>query len=315
MNLSFITLLDTLIKMLVAVIGAFVAFKAKILTDDYPDKLSHLVLYVCQPFLLVSSVLGVEHTKENMLSGLSVLLLGFAVHGILAVIAFLATKPFKDKYRGRILEHCILFGNVGFFGIPIIREVFGPIGVFYAGFFIISFNITLWSYGMFVLARSGRSMNVSVRKIFLNAGTIPCSIGLILFFSGIKIYTPIIEGAKVIGDSCTPLSMIVVGTMLARIPFKKLILRWEPYFVCLFKLIVAPVLIGAILKLIGFSDMFSIFGALVGAFPTAASTAMFAQKNDIQPEIAAQTVGITTVISVISVPAVMQIVKYIVNLM
>ena len=315
MNLGFNVLLNVLIKMLVPVIGGYGMSRAKILPEDYPSKLSHLVLYVCQPFLLVSSVLGVEHTKENMLSGLTVLLLGFVCHGLLALIAFLLTKPFKDKHTGRMLEHCMLFGNVGFFGIPVIREVFGEIGAFYAGFFIVSFNIVLWSYGMFVLSRSGKSMSISVKKIFLNAGTIPCTLGLIIFFTGIKIYAPVLDGMRMVGDSCTPLSMIIVGSMIARIPLKRLIFKWQPYFVCLAKLVIAPVVIGAVLKLIGFSDTFSLFGALMMAFPTASSSAMFAEKYELQPELAAQSVGLTTVISVITVPLIMQAVKFVVNLL
>ena len=315
MDLGFTVLLNVLLKMLVPVIGGYVAVKAKILTDDYSNKLSHLVLYVCQPFLLVSSVLGVAHTKENMTNGLTALLLGFVVHVILALIAFISTKPFRDKHTGRILEHCILFGNVGFFGIPVVREVFGDLGAFYAGFFIISFNIIQWSYGIFVLSRSGKNISINARKIFLNAGTIPCTIGLILFFSGIRIYAPVLDGMKMVGDSCTPLSMIIVGSMLARIPFKKLLFRWQPYFLCMIKLIATPVVVGAILKLLGFSEIFVLFGAMMTALPTASSSAMFAEKYELQPELAAQTVGLTTIISVISVPLIMQAVKYVVNLL
>ena len=314
MDLGFNVLLNVLIKMLVPVIGGYVATKAKILSEDYPSKLSHLVLQVCQPFLLVSSVLGVANTRQNVTSGMKVLALGFFVHGLLSLIAFLTTKPLKNKPTGRILEHCILFGNAGFFGIPVVREVFGDIGAFYAGFFIMTFNMVLWSYGIFVLSRSGKSMSMSVKKIFFNAGTIPCAIGLVIFFSGIKVYSPVLEGMRMIGDSCTPISMIIVGSMIARIPIKKLIFRWQPYFVCLVKLVFAPVIIGAVLKLVGFSDTFALFGALMMALPTASSSAMFAQKYELEPELASQTVGVTTVISVITVPVIMQAVKFVVDL-
>ncbi len=314
MDLGFEVLLNALIKMLIPVLAGYTASRLKILTDDYPAKLSHLVLHICQPFLLVSSVLGVAHTKENMISGLSMLLLGFVVHALLAIIAFAVTKPFKDKHTGRILEHCIMFGNVGFFGIPVVREVFGPIGAFYAGFFIISFNMVIWSYGLFILSRSGKAMSISVKKIFLNAGTIPCTLGLILFFSGIKIYAPVINGMKMIGDACTPLSMIIVGAMIARIPVKKLLFRWQPYFVCLVKLVASPVIVGAILKLIGFSEIFSLFGAIMIAFPTASASAMFAEKYELQPELAAQTVGTATITSIVTIPFTMQLVKFIVEM-
>lgn len=312
MKLDIKTLFDVVITMLVPVIAGFVATKAKILTDDYPKKLSNLVLYVCQPFLLASAVLGTEYSKENVKAGLTVLLIGFLVHGLAAVIAFVSTAPFKDKGLGRIMEHCILFGNVGFFGIPVIRATFGEIGVFYTGFFIITFNIVLWSYGSFVLSRASKDIKLKLTKILFNAGTIPCTIGLILYFCRIPIYPPIVSSMKTIGASCTPLSMIIVGALLARMPVKRLITDWQMYFATFMKLAVVPLATAIVLKLLGFSEYFSIFGALMMALPSASSSAMFAQKYDLHPELAAETVGVSTVISVATIPLIMQLIKIIV---
>ena len=74
---------------------------------------------------------------------------------------------------------------------------------------------------------------------------------------------------------------------------------------------------GTIGRLLAYSGRykFALFGALMMALPTASSSAMFASKYDMQPELAAQTVGLTTVISVITVPVIMQAVKFVVNLL
>lgn len=313
MKLDVKTLFDVVITMLVPVIGGFVATKAKILTDDYPKKLSNLVLYVCQPFLLASAVLGNEYSSEKAMSGLTVILIGFIAHGLAALISFLTTVPFKkDKGVGRILEHCMVFGNVGFFGIPVIRAVYGEEGVFYTGFFIITFNIVLWSYGNLILKRASSEIKLSVKKIFFNAGSIPCVIGLILYFCRVPIYPPIVSSMKTIGASCTPLSMIIVGALLAKMPIKRLISDWQMYIGCIVKLAIIPIVTAVILKLLGFSDYFTIFGALMMALPSASSSAMFAQNYDLHPELAAETVGVSTVISVATIPLIMQLIKIIV---
>ncbi len=306
------TLFDVVVTMLLPVMAGFIATKTKILSDDYPKKLSNLVLYVCQPFLLISVVWGTEYTAEKTKAGLLVLLIGFICHGIAAIISFFATAPIKDKGLGRIIEHCSVFGNCGFFGIPVISAVFGEIGVFYTGFFIITFNVVMWSYGTLIIGRANKEMKLSLRKIFLNAGTIPCILGLLLYLCRMPVYPPILDSMKTIGAACTPLSMIIVGTLLAKMPIKKLVTDWQMYIACVLKLTVIPVAVAFLLRTFGFSEYFSIFGALMMALPSASSSAMFAQTYDLHPELAAETVGISTIISVASIPLIMQLIKIIV---
>lgn len=312
MNIDPKLLFDTLITMVIPVIAGYVATKAKILSEDFSKKLSTLVLYVCQPFLLASSVLGVEYSKANVKNGLTVLLVGFTVHIIAALIAFGGTSFYKDKKKGRITEHCMIFANCGFLGIPVAKAVYGDIGVFYAAFFIITFNLVMWSYGVFVISRANKEMKINPLKILFNAGTVPCSIGLILYFTQIPIYEPVAQGMKNIGSTCTPLSMILVGIMLARIPIKNMFTNISTYYTSLIKLAVIPVVCAIVLKLIGIPEMFSIFGALMMSLPSASSSAMFAQNYDIYPEYAAQNVGISTVFSVGTIPLIMMLIQAII---
>ena len=49
----------------------------------------------------------------------------------------------------------------------------------------------------------------------------------------------------------------------------------------------------------------------MAALPTGAATSMFAESYDIAPELAAQNVGLTTVLSLLTVPPIMQVVGWI----
>ncbi len=307
------TLYNTLLTMVVPVVAGFVVSKAGVLKGDFAKKLSALILYVCQPFMLVTATYGAEYSDSLLKKGLIALLCGFIAHAVIAVVGFGGTSFFKDKAKGRIIEHCIVFGNCGFFGFPVLKAAFGEIGLFCGGFFVVAFNTVLWSYGMFIIGRANKEMKIKVTKIFLNAGTIPCVLGLVLYALKVPTYAPIYNSMKMIGDSCTPLSLILIGIMLTRVPIKSYIKEYSSYYGILLKLFLAPIATGIIMKLLGFSDFFTLLSAMMMALPTASSTAMFAETYDLHPDIAAQTVGVSTLISVVTLPPVMLLVQKIIH--
>ncbi len=309
------TLYNTLIKMVVPVVAGYVVAKAGVVKGDFAKKLSTLILYVCQPFMLATATFGAEYSDKLFKLGLIALICGFIAHAVAAAIGFGGTCFFKDKAKGRMIEHCIVFGNCGFFGFPVLKAAFGDVGLFCGGFFVVAFNTVLWSYGMIIIGRANKEIKIKLTKIFLNAGTVPCILGLVLYASRVKLYAPIYDSMKMIGDACTPLSLILIGIMLSRIPLKNYIKEYSSYYGMAVKLFIVPIVTGVVMKLLGFSDFFTLLSALMMALPTASSTAMFAETYDLHPDIAAQTVGVSTLISVVTIPPTMILVQKIIELM
>lgn len=308
------TLYNTLITMAIPVFVGYVVAKLGVVKDDFAKKMSTLILFVCQPFMLATAVLGAPYSDTLLKQGLTLLLCGVIAHALAAAIGFGGTFFFKDKSEGRILEHAIIFGNCGFFGFPIAKAAVGDIGVFYGGFFVIVFNVVLWSYGVFIIGRANKEMKIKLTKIFLNAGTVPCLIGFLLYVLRANIYPPVYSSMKMIGDVCTPLSMILVGITLAKIPLKSYITEYSSYYAMALKLFVVPIVTGVVLKLLGFSDFYTLFSAMMMTLPVASSTAMFAQNYDLRPELAAQTVGVSTLLSVVTIPPTMLLIEKIIHL-
>ncbi len=308
---DFLTLFHAVLSILIPVLIGYGAIKAKIIGDETAHALSTIVLKICNPFLLLTSVLGIEYSNENLRSGLLVLLLSLIVHAAGALLAFLATCRLKDQRVRRVCELEMVFANCGFFGFPLLKVVYGDIGLFWGGFYCIVFNILLWSYGVFVLSRANREFKIRLTKIFINGGTVPCILGLSLYFLRIPVYPPVLESLKTIGSVCTPLSMLFIGTMIAKIPLKRLVMTPMTYYVAFVKLIMMPLGAAVLLKLLGFSLEFATFGALMASLPTAAATAMFAETYDIEPVFASQNVGVNTLITLLTIPLIMQLVHWI----
>ncbi len=308
---DFLTLFHTVLSILIPVLIGYVASKARLIKEEASSAISSVVLKICNPFLLLTSVLSIEYSKENVRSGLLVLLLSLIVHGMGAAIAFLTTFRLKDQKARRVCEIGMIFANCGFFGFPLLKTIYGDIGLFWGGFYCIVFNILIWSYGVFILSRANPDFKIRLTKIFINGGTIPCSIGLLLYFLRIPVYPPVLTSLKTIGEVCTPLSMLFIGTMIARLPLKKLVTTPLTYYTAFVKLVVLPICAGILLKLLGFSLELATFGALMASLPTGAMTAMFAESYDIHPTFASQNVGVNTLMTLLTVPLVMQLVGFI----
>ncbi len=302
-----LALFHTIIEMLIPVALGVILTRVGVLNEDFAKKLSAFVLYAAHPFLLVTSINAIPYSAEMLRTGALVMLAALATHLIAIGISTVATAPVRDRPAAYVTACCMSFSNCGFFGFPLLKAAYGDVGVFWGSFFVVIFNLLSWSYGVFSLSRANSELKIKPLKIFINAGTIPCFIGLLIYLLRIPLYEPLTAGMERIAAVCSPVSMIIIGIMIARLPVRKLLLSFLPYYTVLIKQLVIPLVTGVLLRLVGFSFDISVFCALMIAMPSATTTAMFAENYDIRPELAAQNVGMTTVLSLVAVPLVMRL--------
>ena len=80
------------------------------------------------------------------------------------------------------------------------------------------------------------------------------------------------------------------------------------------KLLLLPMIVTVIFKLMGLSYEWIVFFAAVAAMPSASSVCMFSDLYDIKPSFSAHTVGVSSVLSVLTLPVVMLAVDVIARL-
>jgi len=311
---EFFALVNAVTTMFLLLIIGYAARKLGYMNDSLSKGISNLIICVAQPFMIIGSIIGIPYSTDNIKAGGLVLLIAAGVHIIAGVIAFTATCRMKDVDERRMTEFSMIFANNGFLGFPILQSVFGDIGVFYGSFYIIVYNIASWTYGMYILGKARSEIKMSFKKMILNFGTTPCLIGIALFFLQVKFPAPILAATDYMGSLCTPLSMLIIGGLLANIPFKKLFVNLKVYYLCLIRLIAVPLVVIIVSRIIGLDYTFSIFAAILSSMPTAANAGMFAEKFSIKPEFAAHGVGMTTLFSAVTVPVMMLIAKFAVEL-
>jgi len=218
------------------------------------------------------------------------------MHVLLAALAFLGALPIKGLDERKLGEFSMVFTNCGFIGFPILESIFGAEGLFYGAFFIISFHLFTWTWGIAILARKRDDIRLTIRKALINFGTVPSLIGLLLFVSRIPLPEAFTDFSAYLASLCTPIAVIITGSNLARRSLKKMLTSPLVYYVNLWRLIIIPMVVTTILWLVGIPDNFVVFGCVMSAMPTAAVATMFGEMYDIQPGLAAEFVGSTSVL-------------------
>ena len=300
--INVVELLYTVITLFIIVIVSCIATKFKLITETFTKGFSTFIICVAQPFMIMSSLSGVEFSFENLKKGFTVTGLGFIALGICAGVGFIATKPFKEKNDRIIGTFGLVFANTGFMGIPVLKAMFGDIGGFYGAFFIITFHGMLWTYGMILLAKGCDEIKIHPLSLLVNFGTIPVLIGIILYVLPFDLPAPVTQAMNMLSSMCAPGSMIIVGSIVASIPLKELFLDWKTYLICGFRLLVLPALICGLCVLCRLSDEMVYLFTTLTALPCATNCTMYAQKYDLSPKLAAKSASLTTLLSVGTVP-------------
>ncbi len=292
--------------------------KKDIIDARFSKNLSKLVLHVTQPILIVASMIKMKSSLENTKFLVKIFLISLMVHILAAIVGWLSMRIMKDNDVRKLSEHSIIFLNIMFFGLPIVEKLYGSEAVAWACFFSINFHVFAWTYGLVILGRGRDDIKLSPKKMLLNYGTVPCTIGILLYLVNFSTHITnlkldgVITALNYIGGLCTPISLLVLGGVLATQPIKKLFGDWRIYYVCFVKLILFPIGIFVLAKyVVGLNAELSMFTLIMAGLPTASITNMFAELYDIRPGYAATSVGMTTAIAVVTLPLVVYVAQFI----
>lgn len=317
--MNFSALLAIIATLFLLMACGFFARKKGIIDDVASKRFSTLIIKIGQPMMIVSALVEAEFSYANLKDGLIIVGLGIALHIVVAGIAFLLCKGFKDIDERKITEFSLVFTNSGFIGFPIMEALFGSKGLFLASFYVISFHLFIWSWGIAILARKRPDIKLTVRKIFINLGSIPCLIGLLIYlavipFPNFVLPSFISKFLSYLSGLCTPISVLVTGALLATRTPKQIFGSGKIYYFSALKLIGMPLVICLLGKLIGLPADMVLFCTVEAALPAAATITMFSEIYNLNAGYASQTVGTSSLLSVGTLPLVLLLAEWIVKL-
>ncbi|AHI54262.1 malate permease [Spiroplasma sabaudiense Ar-1343] len=122
-----------------------------IINKDWDQAFIKFVMLLGLPSLVLKSFLA-DIDIDKFISELSVIILGFIFYLIMTMVS----RVFFLKYNRDIqdtLAMCVSLGSTAYFGLPLIREMFGTPGELTANNFNISYWVFLCSVGFLIMSK------------------------------------------------------------------------------------------------------------------------------------------------------------------
>lgn len=295
MNEVIITLMNQVLIMFAIMMIGFVLYKFRIVDTDSTKAISCIVLYIATPATIFTSFLA-SFRVERLVNGVWAIGLSAAV----LVMSILFVNIVFLKSNG-LTKFGIVFNNVGFLGIPLVRNVLGEESVFYMSLYVTMISFLVWTYGIYLV--SGNKNEISISKVLRNPTIIMIAVGLIVFCLSIPIPSVISMTATYLGNLNAPLAMMVLGCYLAESNLKDLFRRKQTYIICAGRLLVIPALTLLMLHFVPSSlDNVRTVILIGSATPVAGLMGIFCQKYGNDYAYGAGVVGLSTLLSLITMP-------------
>ena len=129
----------------------------------------------------------------------------------------------------------MIFPNLGFMGIPLVRSLYGEEAVIFVAFYIVGYTLLVYSYGILLAmgtrddignAGKGAAKRAGLPwKKMLNIGMGACIMAILIFAFHIRVPEPAAVFVDSMGNAAVPLSMMTVGIMVAQSDLKSL--QWD----------------------------------------------------------------------------------------
>lgn len=303
MNLNqFFQMLDLQLTFLFNLLIGVFAYRTKMITDENRPHFISIVLNIFLPAMVFNSFRNL--TPDLLRTGLVVLLASFVIYTGAYFVGALFFRDFEDKKR-RILHYATLVNNVGFAGQPLVADMYGDVGTFYASVYLVPHRIFMWTVGISILSNDTTTSKKSAfYKLLRNPSIIALILGLIRGIFQIQLPPFVDRSMAQLSSAVSPLAAIMIGSIIATLDldflFEKGVLRFT-----FIRLIAIPLSVLALSKWIGLDDTLVGVVTIMSSMPAGTATALLADSYGLDEKLASKLIFVSTTLSVITVPTMM----------
>lgn len=286
-----------LMMFLLVGIGFFVRKKG-IIGGTARKELVNFCLYITLPFNIFHSF-RMDWDSGMLTAFLEVLLLSIGYNVISIFIGFLFYHRSESR-RQKPLRYGTIVSNGGFLGNPVIEGIYGMEGLFYASVFMLPVRIVMWSIGTSCFLKGSRE-NL-VKKVLTHPCVAAIYLGLAAMISGIEFPVFLENTVSSISSCNTPLSMMLIGMMLAEMEPKGMLDETMAFYTAA-RLLLIPAVIFGITWFLPVSPLLRGITVIIAGMPAPVTTALLSAKYDGDEKYATAMIFVTTVLSLVTLPA------------
>jgi len=297
---------------ILVLIGVYL-YNKKIIDGSNSQKLSAIVVDVCNPALIMASILSgnITATRSDLITAIY---LGAAFYLLLVILGFVIPKVLKSEPANRKFYNLItVYTNTGFLGIPIAKAILPDNAIIYVIVINVFYSLLFYTHGMAVL-HSGIDKNTGIKRknpllSILNPGTVMAILSLVVFWFDLTPPPIIANTIQYIGNATVFLSMALLGVSIARSSFFKSFKNIKIWFYIVLRMIIVPVAIVLVMKLLSFDNDAILALCLMAAVPAGSLPMIQAEKMGLDTELLSSSIAMTTFISIFSITALMSVIS------
>ncbi|MBR6328215.1 MAG: AEC family transporter [Lachnospiraceae bacterium] len=291
------------IAILVA-IGVYL-YKRNIIDNSVSPRLSAITMDICNPALIMSSVLtgNITAPREKLLVSIG---LGVVIYGTLIGLGFLLPHILKVKRDERkFFNMMTVYTNIGFIGIPVARAVLPDNAMLYVIVSNVIFCLLFYTHGIVVL--SGGKEKINLKKI-VSPGTVMAVLTLLIFWFDLKLPLILENSVVYVGNATTFLSMTLLGVAIARSDIREGIRDLRVYAYIFIRMLCIPLIVAFILTLIKADRDMTLAFVLLMSMPVANLPLIQAEKTGEDTSILSRYIMMTTLVSLVTITVMISIV-------
>ena len=296
--MNFFDVLAEMLVILFAIAAGYGANRLGYLGGETDQKLSRLILNITMPAMIVAAVITGEELPE-ISAILSILEVGvvFYVLEFAFVLTVPKLLPGTAGQKG-VYRYTLAFPNVGFIGYPVAVALYGEGALFYAAILALPFNLLSYSLGPLMLAGAGRFR----WRQLLSPCIVASVLGLVLALTRLRPPAMVGEMLDFVGSITVPLSLLVVGSLLAHMSPGKVLRSPKLWVLSVLRLLVMPALLCLVLRGMHIEAM--VLGIAVSqmGMPVAVNGTLLSMEYGGDTEAMAQVTFLTTLGAIITIP-------------
>ncbi|MCR5477741.1 MAG: AEC family transporter [Lachnospiraceae bacterium] len=267
-------------------------------------KLSAIVVDVCNPALIMASILGGDITAGHT-DLLYALCLGAVFYGVLVLTGLVMPRILRAEPEKRKFYNLMsVYTNTGFLGIPVARAILPPNAIIYVIVINVFYHLLFYTHGLAVLGKGTEGdakEKVHPLRQIINPGIIMALLSLVVFWFHLELPPILGNTIQYVGNSTVFLSMVLLGVSIARSRIANSLRDVRIWVFILLRMLLLPVLFVLVMHAAG-SDKTAVLAlCLMTAVPVGNLPMIQAEKKGMDTTVLSSAIAVTTAVSIITI--------------
>ncbi len=304
---QFFIVLNQIGIFLILIAMGILAVRFGILDERSLGNVSKLVMRMALPaYIFINTAEGA--TRQGLAESLLMIPLTALLYLLLGLLSKALETVFHLKgNRAKVFRAIVMFGNVGFMGIPLVVELYPNTALLYISLFTILDQGLFWTYGVSLtqpVTKEKAPLSLKGLKNLLSPALVAIIGATILVLLNLHLPKVLTTALSKLGAASMPLSLIYIGGMLSLTDVRRVLKCRELYAEIGLKMIVLPLIYFVVMGLCHVpADMAGTVTFLTG-LPAINMVAMLSKNNGSDGDYAVCSVMLTTLACLITLPLV-----------